>query len=162
MFREPARIAPLMPAHAYRSFVIRSPRDVLVRTACEQAGCKAWQYGWETIVDESTDLGQRQADYIRTQSGRTFTEHRSGALVSVSASWRPPTEPAVTWLTVFEFEPYQRCFEDHQTRPEQYLVRGGDWRGNPRREGRRHTRPGDWVEDMAGHLDGLRTAIERG
>ena len=160
--QQPFRLPPKMPVHAYRTFVIVSPRDQLVRTACEEAGCKAWRTGWETVVDESTDLGRRQAEYIRTESGRTFTEHRSGGLVSVSASWRPATEPAVARLTVFRFEAGQRCFADHQTRPERYLVRGGDWRGNPRGEMRRHARPDDWVEDMAGHLDGLQTAIERG
>lgn len=143
--REPNRLPPKGPVHAYQSFVILSPRDQLVRTACEQAGCTKWRTGWAGIVDERTELGKLQAEYIRTESGRTFTELRTAE-----------------GLTVFRFEPYQRCFDDHGTRPERYLVRGGDWRGNPRGEIRRHTRPADWVEDSAEHLDSLKTAIERG
>ena len=145
MFREPTRVPPLMPPHAYQSFVILSPSDHLVRTACPEAGCTKWRTGWTGIVDERTELGRLQAGYIRTESGRTFTELRTAE-----------------GLTVFRFEPYQRCFDDHGTRPERYLVRGGDWRGNPRREIRRHTRPADWVEHSAEHLDSLKTAIERG
>jgi hypothetical protein len=51
-------------------------------------------------------------------------------------------------LTVFRFEAHQRCFEEHRTRPEIYLVRDGDHRGNPTGRTRQHTRPADWVEDM--------------
>jgi hypothetical protein len=29
-----------------------------------------------------------------------------------------------------------------------YLVRDGDWRGNPTGRKRQHTRAADWVEDM--------------
>jgi len=136
---------PKMPAQAYRSFVIHSPRDVTVRTACEDAGCLAWRHGWESVIDERTPLGRDQAAFIRTRSGRTFRETRTEA-----------------GLTVFRFEPFQRCFKDHRTRPERYLVRGGDYRGNPRGERRVHQRPADWVEDCGTHLDRLAEARKRG
>lgn len=140
-----SRPAPRMPAQAYKSYVIRSPKDTTVRTACEDAGCLAWRHGWESAVDESTGLGRAQAAYIREKSGRTFREQRSAA-----------------GLTVFRFDSGQRCFTDHRTRPEQYLVRGGDWRGNPRGERRTHKRPGDWVEDSAEHLSRLAEAVKHG
>jgi hypothetical protein len=69
-----------------------------------------------------------------------------------------------TWLV---FEPGQPCFAAARHtvpngRPELYVVRGGDWRGNPRRDVRRHARPDDWIDDMAGTLDRLKTAHDRG
>lgn len=138
------RITPALPAGAFQTYRIISPPDVMVRAACEQAGCAAWRYGWETRVDEATDLGQAQAAYIRRQSGRTFREQHADA-----------------GLTVFRFEPYQRCFADHRTRPETYLVRGGDWR---RDLGliRQHRHPADWVEDFGEHQSRIKQQHERG
>lgn len=123
----------LAPA-AYQTYSIASPHDRQVRAACEQVGCMAWLRGWESAVDESTPLGQQQAAYIRTQSGRTFREQKTAA-----------------GLTVFRFEPRQRCFADHHTRPEVYAVRDGDHRGNPTGRVRRHERAADWVEDFGEH-----------
>jgi hypothetical protein len=136
---------PQMPAQAYTSYVIVSPRDTTVVAACQDAGCMAWRHGWESVVDERTPLGKDQAAYIRTRSGRAFRETRTEA-----------------GLTVFRFEPFQRCFRDHRTRPERFLVRGGDFRGNPRGERRVHANAADWVEDCAAHLDGLTEARKRG
>ncbi|WP_225840314.1 hypothetical protein [Streptomyces sp. NK08204] len=65
-------------------------------------------------------------------------------------------------LTVFRFESGQRCFAEHYTRPEIYLVRDGDWRGNPTGRRRQHTRPADWVEDMAENQGRLIELQERG
>ncbi|MGW0587464.1 hypothetical protein [Streptosporangium sp. NPDC002607] len=138
------RIAPALPVGAMQTYRIVAPPDQLVRAACELVGCAAWRHGWQTAVDESTELGRRQAHYIRYASGRTHREQRTAA-----------------GLTVFRFEPHQRCFADHRTRPETYLVQGGDWR---QRLGliRRHVRPADWVEDFAEHQARLNRAIERG
>ncbi|MEV7389628.1 hypothetical protein [Streptomyces sp. NPDC091215] len=138
-------IEPAMPANAYQTYEVHAPQDVQQKSACERANCQAWRYGWESVIDQSTPLGQQQAAYIRTQSGRTFREQRSDA-----------------GLTVFRFESGQRCFAEHGTRPELYLVRDGDRRGNPTGRLRQHTRPADWVEDMAQSLDAVRTAQERG
>lgn len=128
------RIDPLHPVQAYQTYSISQRPDVLVRAACEQVGCAAWQYGWETTIDESTEQGKVQAAYIRTRSGRTFREQRTAA-----------------GLTVFRFEARQRCFAEHKTNPERYGVRAGDWRGNPTGWTRQHTRPSDWVEDFGEH-----------
>jgi hypothetical protein len=137
------RIEPAAPASAYQTFRIVSPPDRSVRTACEDAGCLAYRNGWETRVDESTDLGKAQAVYIRTQSGRTFREMRSGG------------------LTVFRFPGGQRCFAEHRTRPEIYAVRGGDWRQD-RGLIRQHTRAADWVEDFALNQQRLADQQRRG
>lgn len=128
------RIPPLHPAGAYKTYAIVSPPDRTIKVACELAGCEAWLHGWETAVDERTDLGRMQAEYIRRQSGRTFREAR--------------TE---TGLTVFLFESRQRCFADHKTRPERYSVRLGDWRPESRGPTRLHVNAADWVEDFGEH-----------
>lgn len=139
------RIEPAMPVGAYQTYSITSPQDVQVKAACEQVGCEAWRYGWESAIDETTPLGQRQAAYIRTQSGRTFREMKRA-----------------DGLTVFRFEPHQRCFAEHRTRPEIYLVRDGDWRGNPTGRQRQHTSPDDWVEDFGEHQQRIADQQQKG
>ncbi|MDX3643098.1 hypothetical protein [Streptomyces sp. MB09-02B] len=128
---DPFRLAAQGPVGAYQTFSVRSRPDGAVRTVCERVGCEAWRKGWESVIDERTDLGQAQAVYIRQRSGRTFREAKTDA-----------------GLTVFRFESGQRCFAEHQTRPELYLVRDGDYRGNPTGRRRVHTRAADWVEHM--------------
>ena len=120
---------PRMPVEAYQTFSVKSRPDKRVRTVCERVGCAAWRSGWESVIDESTQLGQQQAAFIRG-SRRTFKEQRTAV-----------------GLTVFRFEPYQRCFEDHQTMPEKYVVQRGDHRA---RVGglRVHKRASDWVEHV--------------
>ena len=125
----------LDPAQVYQTYTYRRRSDQLVRAACEEVGCPAWRYGWETKVDEGTDLGRAQAAYIRRRAGRTFTEHRT-----------------VEGVTVFRFEARQRCFADHRTLPEAFTVLNGD----PAHFGgvrRRHVNGLDWAEDFAAHLD---------
>ena len=139
------RIDPLHPAGAYKTYSLVSPPDRTVVAACELVGCEAWMHGWETAVDEGTDLGRAQADYIRTQSGRTFKEQR--------------TE---TGLTVFLFEARQRCFAEHKTRPERYSVRLGDWRPDGRGPVRPHVNARDWVEDFGEHQQRVADDQKRG
>jgi len=142
---EAFRITPQLPPEAVKTYSIRSPRDTTVKAVCEQVDCQAWRHGWRSIIDESTELGRSQAAYIRTQSRRTFREGRANG-----------------GLTVFTFESGQRCFADHKTRPELYIVRGGDHRGNPRGEFLQHTRAVDWVDDCANHQQKLADRLEQG
>jgi hypothetical protein len=142
--RQINRIQPAAPVEAYQTYQVLSPRDTLIRAACEQVGCLQWRHGWETPVDEGTDLGQAQAAYIRQRSGRTFTERRTGE-----------------GLTVFRFESGQRCFADHSTRPESYLVRAGDWRQHLGVI-RRHVWPADFVEDMGEQLQTIADQQQKG
>ena len=144
------RIEPGMPVDAYKTYRILSPPSTHFRPAtCAEVDCEAYLNGWRSIIDETTVLGEQQAHYIRKQSGRSFIEHRfeSG-------------------LTRFSFEAGQKCFaRGHQVRldrPEHYLVRGGDWRGNPTGETRTHVNAADWVEDFGEHQQRLLDQIERG
>lgn len=143
--RELFRIAPGLPVQAMKTYAIASPISTHYRDGtCEEAGCLAHQHGWQTNVDESTELGQRQAHYIRKLSGRRFTERR--------------TELG---LTAFTFEAGQKCFATHKVpleRPELYLVHGGDWRG---RIGpvHRHSGPDAWVNDFGEHQDRIARVV---
>lgn len=148
----PFRIEPKMGPASYRTFEVAQPITTHYRQAtCAEVRCLAYESGWQSGIDESTDLGQRQAHYIRKQSGRSFTESRSEV-----------------GITVFVFEPGQRCFasDTHRVpleRPALYVVREGDWRGNPREiEPRVHARAADWVDEFANHQDRLATEIDRG
>lgn len=142
---EPFRIDPALPAHAVKTYAITSPIDTHFRAAtCLEVGCATQAAGWQTFIDESGALGRRQAAYIRAQSGRHFTEHRN--------------EHGVT---VFTFAPGETCFTAHQVkvdRPEFFIVRGGDHRGNPRGDVKVHDRPEHWVEDFTEHQDALNRA----
>lgn len=143
------RIQPLRPPQAYKTFQVLAPRDTHFReVACEHVNCEAQAHGWKSVIDERTELGAAQAHYIRTASGRQFTEARSPE-----------------GLTVFDFVAGQQCFAQHKERLDRaalYLVRGGDWRGNPRGiEARQHTRPEFWVEEFGEHQQRLADEIEK-
>lgn len=146
------RVEPKGPAIGYRTFGYRRPLFTHWRRAtCEEVGCGRYLRGWSSVMDESTELGMGQAYYIRHDSGRSFTEYR-----------------IEQGLTVFTFAAGQTCFRaaDHRLpiieRPALYVVRDGDWRGNPTGWSRTHTRGEHWVEEWAEHQDRLRTQQQRG
>ena len=62
-------------------------------------------------------------------------------------------------LVEFTFEAGQSCFEQHvlPARDPIYLVRGGDWRGNPTGERHVHTSGEDFVDEWQNHADRLNT-----
>lgn len=149
MTRPLTRIQPQLPVTSVKTYQAVAASDQTIVAACQSVGCEAYRRGWDTMVDLATDLGKRQAAYIRTRSGRTFTELPVGTLDG--------SDQAV----IFRFEPGQRCFADHHTRPAVYLVRGGDHRGNTGLI-REHVDPGDWVEDFAEHQDRLADRLRQG
>ncbi len=145
------RIDPKLPASAMKTYRILAPQATHFRPAtCAEMDCPAYVNGWSTTIDETSELGQKQAHYIRKQSGRRFTAARNPL-----------------GLTVFTFEAGQKCFRagEHQTRlerPEIFVVRDGDHRGNPRgTETRRHTAD-TWVDDFAHHQQSLADKYEEG
>lgn len=144
------RIVPTIGAENYQTFQIKAPVSTHWRPAtCEEVDCANAEFGWKSVIDESTDLGKQQAHYIRKLSGRKFREQR-----------------LETGLTEFLFASGQPCFAQHKTRldrQELYIVKGGDWRGNPRRTPQRqHTKPEHWVEEFAEHQDKIKQLHERG
>jgi hypothetical protein len=101
---------------------------------CEEDDCGQFINGWQTVCDETTDLGQQQAAYIRSDTTRRHTESRED-----------PTGTGVA-RTVFRFEPGQRCFHQHRVplgRPELFLVHGE--RGASSTV---HSGPDAWLDDF--------------
>jgi hypothetical protein len=139
-----------LPAHAFKTYGLSAPVRTHKRPAsCDEAGCEAMANGWITRVDESTELGARQAGYIRSAAGRAFREARTPE-----------------GLTAFTFSPGQRCFGTHYVpldRPPLFYVRDGDRRGDP--GGGRSTAvrsAQDWLDDFATNQDRIKTIRERG
>lgn len=143
------RALPKMPVGAYQTYAAGLPASQWRRASCAEYECVAYLNGWATVVDERTERGMAQAYYVRRQSGRGFREERNHA-----------------GLTVFRFHPGQTCFGSDRhmmpARPPLYVVRAGDWRGNPTGWQRTHKRPEDWVDDMATRLDKIATVARRG
>lgn len=137
-----------LPAMAMKTYKILQPPDTHIVSTCEAVGCEGWKNGWDSIIDESTELGQNQANWIRSgNTGRSYRE-------------LPRTDLG---LTVFRFEAHQRCFAEHRTRQQIFGVVGGDFRGNPLHlPPRRHARPIDWVEDFALHQQAIADRLEKG
>lgn len=137
--RQPFRIQPQLPVQAFQTYQLYSPVATHYRTGtCEEAHCRAYHKGWQTTVNETAELGQKQAHYIRKQSGRKYTETNENG------------------FTTFVFEAGQKCFAQHKVpleREPHYIVKGGDWRGNPTGMRLKHTRADDWVDDFANHQD---------
>lgn len=148
--RQATRVDPKLPVGAMQTFQVLAPKATHFRQAtCAEIDCPHYLHGWRTTIDESTELGQQQAWYVRNQSGRRFTEDRDQA----------------PGLTTFTFEAGQRCFGQHQVRldkPELFIVRDGDWRGNPSGRRRQHANADDWVDDFANHQDKLARELEKG
>lgn len=133
-------------AGAFTTHLIHSPSDETIIAACEQVDCQRYRRGWTMSFDETTEEGQLAARIVR--SGKTERDYRE---LGVNAAG----------LTVFRFHSYQRCFENHRTRPELYVVRAG----TPTISLgviREHTRPEDWVDDYRETLDRRLTSKQRG
>lgn len=154
---------PLGPVAAYQTWSVKTRTDRKIKTVCEQVGCRHWREGWDSVIDERTSCGAAgtgqlcawaaakklpcgtcQAYFIRRQSRRTFREMKRA-----------------DGVTVFRFESGQRCFAEHHTRPELYLVRGGDYRGRVGQV-RVHQRPEDWVEHVQQHMGLLLDERDKG
>lgn len=137
-----------VPITAMQTYAIRAPRETHTRPAtCQDVDCQMYAEGFVSRIDERTELGRRQAYYIRVQSGRRFDEERGA-----------------DGLTVFTFGPGQPCFAEHRASLERaplFLIRDGDGRGNP--TGRAVSlSPEDWRDDMHETLDRVRETRERG
>ncbi len=144
------RLAPKMPSGYYKTYSILAPLQSHFRPAtCDEVSCRAHMRGWVSPIDERTVDGQKHAYYIRKVAKRRYAESKDAG-----------------GLTVFEFPPGQQCFRKHVVpleRPELFVVRDGDYRGNPRQtEPVRHSRPEFWVEDWQEHHQKVKSAMERG
>lgn len=145
------------PVEAVKTYSIVQPMETHFRVAtCQEVNCSNFVNGFKVHVEKLMSMyGPEQGSgilHMMRTSGKKFTE------MAIS--------PGQTWV---EFEAGQSCFDGDQgrhrlnlSRPPLFVVRGGDWRGNPRGEQRTHTSGADWADDMQNHRDKLLGAVERG
>lgn len=142
------RPAPGLPASARRTFSILMPTESHWRKAtCKEVDCPRYLKGWKARVEVMTP---EQIHIIKAAKYR-YRE------LSV--------KPGETWWL---FDAGQTCFRaaDHMIqlgKPELFVVRDGDWRGNPRGTPTiRHKRPELWVEQFSEHQAKLAKARQAG
>lgn len=110
---------------------ILAPTDRTIIAACEQVGCLKYRQGWDVLIAEHTEQGQRHARYLRSGAHRrTYRE-------------LPRTAEG---MSVFRFAPHQRCFTEHRTRPELFVVQNEAGREPMSR--RREPEPRFWAESL--------------
>ncbi len=152
---EPFRLQPSLPAAAVKTYQLLLPATTHFRPArCEEVDCSLYRNGFTMEIDLGTELGYAQFEYLRRESRRQFTrEYRPGGTNGHN-------------FAILTFPPGQQCFNEHQTSLEREpipLVRGGDWRGDPRGDPvKRHHNLDDWVDDFATHQQKIHDRIERG
>jgi hypothetical protein len=144
------RLEPQGAPELYKTYEVARPRSTHTRAAtCREVACQARERGWRKSFDSRTDLGKRQLRYVRLNSGRRFVrilDRRPG-------------------MVTLEFAAGQECFEDHRIAldvPALFMIKGGDWRGNPRGTPTVRMRPEDWADDLGNHQLKIAEAIERG
>ena len=144
------RITPAGRPENYKTFQVTAPVATHTRVAsCEEVECPQYARGWKMTIDLNTELGQKQAHYIKNLAGRAYKK--------ISAA---------NGLVELEFAANQPCFGEHRVRldrPEIYRVKGGDFRGNPlRTPTRTHKRADYWIEEFQANQQRLKDAESRG
>jgi hypothetical protein len=123
---------------------ILSPTDRLTVAACEQVGCLKYRRGWDMTFDPATADGARACAMVRSgQHGRTYRE-----LPRVGEG-----------LVVFRFASGQRCFTEHKTRPELFVVQNA---AGMELGARRRERPRFWHESLHETYERRLAAKQRG
>lgn len=138
----------LLPPDVYSTYALAQPRSHFRDVPCAEFECNHHLNGWRTLIDEATEAGQRQAYYIRTFSGRRFTERRDD-----------------TGITVFGFEPGQQCFRSpHRVAVKEplYLKGTGDWRTFHPLAAQRLPTARDWIDDFGENQQRLNDRRNRG
>lgn len=148
MGRPVNRFPSRLPTQNMQTYALKAPIQTHRRKAtCEEAGCLKNAHGWKMHIDQSSQLGRDQADYIKNHAGRAYTASKIGDT-----------------LTELVFKPGQQCFSEHTVSLERepiYLVKKGDHR-MPQGATRRHDRAEHWIEDMSLNQDALKSIIEKG
>jgi hypothetical protein len=136
--RELFRPTPVLPAEAMRTHQISAPAATHWRRAtCAEVECSQYLNGWATPL-----AGLDEGDIWQAKnSGRKWVE------VDTDAG------PALV------FEPGQPCFaavthRKRLDRPELFIARDGDWRGNPRgTDPLRFSGADSWADSLQTHLE---------
>lgn len=137
------------PVQTMRTFQLDQPLHTHFReVSCAEAGCSASANGWRMGFD-LTDPDKREAAQAIRRSGRTYTYQLLDDDTKI----------------IFTFAAGQPCFARHRVPLERepfYVVRAGDWRGNPTGQRMRHRNADDFLDHWSTDLDQLKTVRERG
>lgn len=134
-------------ANAFKTYQLLAPRSSHFRPAtCAEVDCPHYLQGWTTTLA----VDDERCDYIRRHSGRHFTEERTA-----------------DGMVAFHFPAGQMCFRASQhvkslEREPIYIVRDGDFRGNPTGHKRLHVNGADWVDDFGTHQQRIHDQHEAG
>jgi hypothetical protein len=136
------------PVHTMRTYQIDQPLNTHYRRAsCAEVECRNYTRGWVMGYDLTDPQAAAAARWIRDHSGRTFSAKLTPGKV------------------VLTFPAGQTCFRKHRVplqREPFYVVRNGDFRGNPKRERVVHKSADTFVDQWENDLDRLNTVRERG
>lgn len=142
------RPSPLMAPQAYKTYAVVQPLATHWRPAtCAEVDCPHYLNGWRTRIETLTPELLRAA----RNSGRHYTVRQIAA--------------GESYLV---FQAGQPCFaaSEHRKqigRPPLYVVRDGDYRGNPRgTKARVHVSPDNWLDDFATHQQAIADEIKKG
>ena len=146
------RIEPQGDPSLYKTYAMLRPKATHTRIAtCQEVNCPSFLKGWRTMLDVSTELGVRQARYIREHSGRAFIVTKK--------------PDAGNSTLVMEFAPGQQCFREHRVPVEReplFVVKGGDYRGNPLGLPTVQRTRDEWLDDFGNHQLSIAEAVKRG
>lgn len=149
MMPAPNRPEPALRPEQMKTYAIIRQDGVHMRPAtCAEIECPQWVNGWITRVPRGTDL---EAYIVSGAHGRRCYE----------------VTPIESAERQFMFAIGQSCFREstHRVPIERepfFVVRDGDWRGNPRGTAAINRRPDDWVDDFANHQQRIADARDRG
>lgn len=133
----PRAVIPHAGVEMYKTYQIAQPVDTHFRQAsCAEVECANYQNGWITKVPIDSDFER----LVRSSGRRWAAVRQEGGEM------------------VFTFAPGTPCFQESQhrvslERPALFIVKDGDFRGNPTGFQRQHTKPEFWVEDFAEHQE---------
>jgi hypothetical protein len=141
-------VMPAMGPEYYRTYSLIAPVVTHRRPAtCQEVRCPRHVNGWKMGFD-TTDAAQAKAiKWIRMHSGLSYTTEQVGTKI------------------ILTFVAGQNCFDQHTIALERepfYVVREGDFRGNPRRTQAQRFNADDWIDHFANHQDRLATRMEQG
>ena len=138
------RVPPRGPVEAYKTYQVTAPRSHYRPASCAEVDCPDYLNGWQMIVE----LTDERVLYAVRSSGRRFTETAGPVTVT------------------FDFEAGGPCQKPslHRVlvRPELYVVRGGDWRGNRTGFRRQHKDHVEFVEDFGEHQQRINDELQKG
>lgn len=141
------RLDPAMGVGAYKTYQLTAPLRTHWRAAtCQEVDCPNYLNGWRIRVEHL----DAQLLHTARNSGRRYREM--------------PVQEGETYLV---YEAGQPCFQASQHRvpngrPELYLVRDGDHRGNPTGFVMQHSSAAAWTDDFGEHQERLADRFRQG